>query len=70
LVVEDNAVNRQVLAAMLASLGYRADVAANGSDALEAIARIDYAAVLMDCQMPVLDGYEATARCRPSAIAV
>jgi len=64
LVVEDNAVNRQVLAAMLASLGYRADVAANGSDALEAIARIDYAAVLMDCQMPVLDGYEATAQLR------
>src|SRR5271154_6016263 len=43
LVVEDNAVNRQVLEAMLTSLGYRADVAVNGADALEAIARVDYA---------------------------
>jgi CheY-like chemotaxis protein/HPt (histidine-containing phosphotransfer) domain-containing protein len=49
---------------MLSSLGYRAEVAANGFDAMEAIGRNDYAAVLMDCQMPVMDGYEATARLR------
>jgi PAS domain S-box-containing protein len=64
LVVEDNHVNQTVLSAMLASLGYRSDVAVNGADALAAIARIDYTAVLMDCQMPVLDGYEATERLR------
>jgi PAS domain S-box-containing protein len=64
LVVEDHSVNRRVLTAMLSSLGYRAEVAANGFDAMEAIGRNDYAAVLMDCQMPVMDGYEATARLR------
>ena len=45
---------------MLQSLGYRADVAANGLEALEALSRIPYAAVLMDVQMPELDGYETT----------
>jgi PAS domain S-box-containing protein len=60
LVVEDDPVNRKVLTAMLASLGYRADVADNGFDALQAIGRNQYAIVLMDCQMPVMDGYQAT----------
>jgi PAS domain S-box-containing protein len=64
LVVEDHAVNQLVLTSMLASLGFRADVAANGADALEAIRNNDYAAVLMDCQMPVMDGYDATAKLR------
>jgi PAS domain S-box-containing protein len=64
LVVEDHPVNRKVLRAMLESLGYGADVAANGFDALEAIAGNEYAAVLMDCQMPVMDGYEATQKLR------
>jgi len=64
LVVEDHAVNQRVLSAMLASLGYRADVAADGFEALDAVGRLHYDAVLMDCQMPGMDGYEATAKLR------
>ena len=66
LVVEDDAVNRKVLTAMLASVGYRADVAVNGIAALEALGTTRYAAVLMDCQMPVMDGYETTRELRRS----
>jgi two-component system, sensor histidine kinase and response regulator len=64
LVVEDNRTNQKVLTALLASLGYHADVAANGVDAVEAVRLHDYAVVLMDCQMPVMDGYEATEKLR------
>jgi two-component system, sensor histidine kinase and response regulator len=64
LVVEDNPVNQRVLTAMLAGLGYRTDVAANGFEALAAVGRNHYAAILMDCQMPVMDGYEATRKLR------
>jgi PAS domain S-box-containing protein len=64
LVVEDNLVNQKVFTALLASIGYRADVAVNGFDALEALDRTPYDAVFMDCQMPVMDGYETTEKVR------
>ena len=60
LVAEDNLVNQQVVRMMLANIGLESDVAANGQEALGMLGRASYAAVLMDCHMPVMDGYEAT----------
>ncbi len=60
LLVEDNAVNRELVLEILDNAGIRADVACNGAEAVEMVGRTDYDAVLMDCQMPVMDGFEAT----------
>jgi signal transduction histidine kinase/DNA-binding response OmpR family regulator len=64
LLVEDVSTNRDVAAAMLAALGLRSVSADNGRAAIELAARQDFDLVLMDCQMPIMDGYEATAAIR------
>jgi len=64
LVVEDNEVNQVLAVAILGKLGYRSDVAGDGREAVELVLRGGYEAVLMDCQLPVLDGYQATAQIR------
>jgi two-component system sensor histidine kinase/response regulator len=64
LLVEDNPVNREVALAMLGQFGCEVEVANNGLKAVEALQRASYDVLLMDCQMPVMDGYEATAQIR------
>jgi PAS domain S-box-containing protein len=69
LVVDDNATNQKIAVQMLQTLGHRADVAANGVEAVEAFRTVPYDLVLMDCRMPLMDGYQATLSIRSSEAA-
>ncbi|MBI5671915.1 MAG: response regulator [Nitrospirae bacterium] len=70
LIVEDNIVNQKLAVRMMEKLGYQPDVVENGQEALTALAKGDYAAILMDCQMPIMDGFETTQCIRKGEAAV
>jgi signal transduction histidine kinase len=64
LVVDDNEINGSLMASMIGLLGYRSETVTSGADAMNAVENGSYAAVLMDCQMPVMDGFATTAALR------
>ncbi|MBA6364035.1 response regulator [Colwellia sp. BRX8-8] len=64
LVVEDNAINQRVAQGLLRKFGVQVDIAANGEEALNSLQNLPFDLVFMDCQMPVMDGYEATKKIR------
>jgi signal transduction histidine kinase/CheY-like chemotaxis protein len=64
LLVEDNPVNQTVIEAMLRSLGYQVSLVGDGQQAVQSVAQHDYDAILMDCRLPLMDGYEATRQIR------
>ncbi len=66
LIVDDNAANRTLIASQLDYLGYRYEMAASGNQALDALRQNEFDVVLMDCQMPEMDGYAATRHIRSS----
>jgi len=60
LIVEDNAINQRVAAILVSKLGFATDVAGHGAEAVDMVQKQNYDLILMDCQMPVMDGFEAT----------
>ena len=68
LVAEDNEVNQKVVSRMLERLGHSVELAINGKDAFERAKASSFDIVLMDCQMPEMDGFEATARIRAALV--
>lgn len=67
LVVEDNVINQRLAKRLIEKLGYQVDVAADGNEAVTALRGRSYDLILMDCQMPVMDGFEATRQIRRNA---